>query len=112
MQCLSEFNPGPQNKSHSLTCWKVINNATLKEPYDASKMNQGRKPALGPTFTFMTDTTLWLSQKAPENDEEAAEKTNHLRILKSRTKVFSHSRKLSPSFTVTIRPRALICRIA
>ncbi|TEB25150.1 P-loop containing nucleoside triphosphate hydrolase protein [Coprinellus micaceus] len=64
----------------------VINNATLKEPYDASKTNQERKPALGPTFTFMTDTTLWLSQKAPEIDEEAAEKTSHLRILKSRTK--------------------------
>ncbi|KAJ3504784.1 hypothetical protein NMY22_g17805 [Coprinellus aureogranulatus] len=66
----------------------VINNSTLKEPYDASKKNQERKPALGPSFTFMTDTTLWLSRKAVEEGEEG-DSANHLEILKSRTKVTS-----------------------
>ena len=38
-------------------------------------------PALGPTFTFLTDTTLWLTRSAAVDEEYVAE------VLKSRSVV-------------------------
>lgn len=46
-----------------------------------------RKPALGPSFTFLTDATLWLSQRPPTGctDKEA---TLHVaEVFRSRTTV-------------------------
>ncbi|KAI0787380.1 P-loop containing nucleoside triphosphate hydrolase protein [Fomes fomentarius] len=63
--------------SYSLTII-VINNSTRMGPRNTGSANPeavfetDRKPALGPSFTFMTDTTLWLSRRPPGEQEEGA----------------------------------------
>ncbi|KAH6909152.1 P-loop containing nucleoside triphosphate hydrolase protein [Coprinopsis sp. MPI-PUGE-AT-0042] len=57
----------------------VINSATRTQEDDSSQ----RKPALGPSFTFMTDTTLWLSDMRELSEPPF---THCLKILKSRDK--------------------------
>ncbi|EMD34019.1 hypothetical protein CERSUDRAFT_159414, partial [Gelatoporia subvermispora B] len=49
----------------------VINSSTGAAPRnrDSAFFDTDRKPALGPSFTFMTDTTVWLTKHAAQNDE-------------------------------------------
>ncbi|TFK27757.1 P-loop containing nucleoside triphosphate hydrolase protein [Coprinopsis marcescibilis] len=85
------------SKAHGATIL-VINNATLKHGFDATKPVEQleKKPALGPSFTFMTDTTLWLSsQKKDPSDPNASSPTFHLSILKSRNKASGLARSFS-----------------
>ncbi|PIL35313.1 hypothetical protein GSI_02038 [Ganoderma sinense ZZ0214-1] len=46
-----------------------------------------RKPALGPSFTFLTDATLWLSKRRPEPDNRVDEgSTLHtVEVMRSRS---------------------------
>ncbi|KAI0760960.1 P-loop containing nucleoside triphosphate hydrolase protein [Trametes elegans] len=64
----------------------VINAATKILPGNPEAVFETtRKPALGPSFTFLTDATLWLSQRSPlsSTDEEA---TLHVaEVFRSRT---------------------------
>ncbi|KAF6757171.1 P-loop containing nucleoside triphosphate hydrolase protein, partial [Ephemerocybe angulata] len=73
----------------------IINDATVVNLLNVEDAKRERKPALGPTFTFMTDTTLWLSPpKAGEEGEDvdaAQTECDYLTIIKSRNKVSSQS---------------------
>jgi hypothetical protein len=50
-----------------------------------------RKPALGPSFTHLTDATVWLSavmQDGSDNDEGRGDRPTHVvQVLRSRKKV-------------------------
>ena len=48
-----------------------------------------RKPALGPSFTFMTDATLWLSKRRPHPDDKVDDgSTLHtVEVMRSRITV-------------------------
>jgi hypothetical protein len=64
-------------------CAKIINNATAStshNPHSAFSTTV-RKPALGPSFTFLTDATLWLSRICAGGDIYVAE------VFRSRTTV-------------------------
>ncbi|KJA26228.1 hypothetical protein HYPSUDRAFT_198987 [Hypholoma sublateritium FD-334 SS-4] len=60
----------------------VINNSSRK-----GRDTPERKPALGPSFALLTDTTLWLEAKNDNNTEDSTEdNTVHtMQILKSRS---------------------------
>ena len=60
--------------------FQVVNKATRVQEDEKTE----KKPALGPSFTFMSDTTLWLSDMKELSDKAF---THELRILKSRDKV-------------------------
>jgi RAD51-like protein 3 len=60
---------------------KVINGTASQGPDTFA-----RKPALGPSFALMTDTTLWLQAKL-DNDHTDAPPSYFLTILRSRSVV-------------------------
>ncbi|RDX56980.1 P-loop containing nucleoside triphosphate hydrolase protein [Lentinus brumalis] len=68
--------------SFSLTIL-VINTSTRVGPRNPHAMNTeavfetGRKPGLGPSFTFMTDATLWLARRSRDEREGEADSTMH-----------------------------------
>ncbi|KDR78987.1 hypothetical protein GALMADRAFT_244701 [Galerina marginata CBS 339.88] len=62
----------------------VINNTASKGPD-----TQERKPALGPSFALMTDTTLWL--QADQNTIHDGSVLHSIQILKSRSKPIGYS---------------------
>ncbi|RPD59693.1 P-loop containing nucleoside triphosphate hydrolase protein [Lentinus tigrinus ALCF2SS1-6] len=82
--------------SFSLTIL-VINTSTKVGPRNTYVANPeavfetGRKPGLGPSFTFMTDTTLWLTRRSRDEQEGDADSTVHTaevfrsRITRSKT---------------------------
>ncbi|EAU85550.2 hypothetical protein CC1G_06263 [Coprinopsis cinerea okayama7 len=84
----------------------VVNSATLKQGVDGTIPSGQieRKPALGPSFTFMTDTTLWLSEmKVQATDEPvdaSIESVSSLKILNSRNTVslFPFASRAEPFF--------------
>ncbi len=52
----------------------------------------GREPGLGPSFTFMTDATLWLARRSRDEREGEADSTMHTaEVFRSRLTVGSHS---------------------
>lgn len=57
-------------RSHNLTIL-VLNTATSNPTANPAQLfsNSPRKPALGPSFTYMTDATIWLSKPANTNVE-------------------------------------------
>ncbi|KAI0671322.1 P-loop containing nucleoside triphosphate hydrolase protein [Trametes maxima] len=65
----------------------VINTSTKILPRNPeAAFDTTRKPALGPSFTFMTDETLWLSRRPSEDPEEDEETAVHVvEVLRSRT---------------------------
>lgn len=70
---------------------KVINNATSSAPaphnwYSAFSTTSA-KPALGPSFTFLTDATIWISRLRGTlgNDETGA--THIIEVFRSKTMV-------------------------
>ena len=65
--------------SRALRSIQVINSTTRVAPRRPDATNPEavfettRKPALGPSFTFTADATLWLSRRATQNDFEEGE---------------------------------------
>ncbi|KAF9466479.1 P-loop containing nucleoside triphosphate hydrolase protein [Collybia nuda] len=58
----------------------VINNATI------SHLGNVRKPALGPSFAFMTDATIWLCRyEGSENDNDETGSVYVAEVLRSKT---------------------------
>jgi RAD51-like protein 3 len=66
-------------KYHNSSEPKIVNNSAGQGPHSVE-----RKPALGPSFALMTDTTLWL-QKIPGPDEIS--NLRSIQIIKSRSVV-------------------------
>ncbi|CDO71803.1 hypothetical protein BN946_scf184939.g27 [Trametes cinnabarina] len=69
----------------------VINNSTKMLPRNPDAVFETtRKPALGPSFTFMTDATLWLSRRPEGESTDDGESSVHVaEVLRSRISVFS-----------------------
>jgi RAD51-like protein 3 len=74
--------------------YQVINNTTSSYPSDPQSVFNStiRKPALGPSFTALTDVTLWLSQYNATGGEPMSNcddsNTIHVaEVLRSRTNV-------------------------
>jgi RAD51-like protein 3 len=67
---------------------KVINNATNATPNNPQSLfsTTTKKPALGPSFAFQSDATLWLA-RAPELDLEDGTVVNVAEVLRSRITV-------------------------
>ncbi|KAI0955918.1 hypothetical protein AcV7_006457 [Taiwanofungus camphoratus] len=65
----------------------VINTSTACSPrnLDSAFLSTVRKPALGPSFTYLTDTTLWLSKCMLDVDEADAPDVYIAEIFRSRT---------------------------
>ncbi|KAI9061202.1 P-loop containing nucleoside triphosphate hydrolase protein [Trametes sanguinea] len=73
----------------------VINNSTKMLPRNPDAIFEtARKPALGPSFTFMTDATLWLSRR-PE-DESADEKGSTMHVAEVLRSRISRSKTWAP----------------
>ncbi|GBE88299.1 P-loop containing nucleoside triphosphate hydrolase protein [Sparassis crispa] len=67
----------------------VINTSSGSSPWnpDSAFLSTTRKPALGPSFTFLTETTLWLAKCESEGDDPEQECTTHVaEVFRSRTK--------------------------
>ncbi|KZT07752.1 P-loop containing nucleoside triphosphate hydrolase protein [Laetiporus sulphureus 93-53] len=65
----------------------VINTSTkcLPRNPDSAFMSTDRKPALGPSFTFLTDTTLWISQTDDVGEEADGSTIRHVaEVFRSR----------------------------
>ncbi|KAL1940160.1 hypothetical protein VTO73DRAFT_9111 [Trametes versicolor] len=64
----------------------VTNSSTKILPSNPETVFEtARKPALGPSFTFMADATLWLSQRPPEEPQADDDSTMHVaEVLRSR----------------------------
>ncbi|GLB40569.1 putative P-loop containing nucleoside triphosphate hydrolase protein [Lyophyllum shimeji] len=65
----------------------VINNATLINPRDTANLSAARKPALGPSFAFLTDATLWLETTGDEavHDHDREYTVRSAEVLRSKT---------------------------
>jgi RAD51-like protein 3 len=66
---------------------KVLNSAALARAKDSTPMLSvnSKKPALGPSFTFTTDTSLWLTKHPGKEEHEPDFFT--MEILRSKTMV-------------------------
>ncbi|KAJ6627525.1 P-loop containing nucleoside triphosphate hydrolase protein, partial [Mycena sp. CBHHK59/15] len=67
-------------QTFSLTIF-VINNSAAYTPFvsgTASNNPNIRKPALGPSFTFLTDATLWLALRRDDSDAQGDGYTKHV----------------------------------
>ncbi|KAF8072080.1 P-loop containing nucleoside triphosphate hydrolase protein [Lyophyllum atratum] len=75
-------------QSHSCSIL-VINNSTFVNPSNphATNASAARKPALGPSFTFMSDATLWLAQPVEHRmqDRETVYTIRSAEVLRSKT---------------------------
>ncbi|KAG2147684.1 P-loop containing nucleoside triphosphate hydrolase protein [Suillus clintonianus] len=65
----------------------VINGTSAAAPFNQSSAFAStiRKPALGPSFTFMTDCTLWLSKTKDLPDSEGSFSVHVAEVFRSRT---------------------------
>ena len=78
---------------------EVVNNTSASLPHNplSAFSSTVRKPALGPSFTFLTDCTIWLAR---QEDAEAGSSTHAAEIFKSRSAVRLHDSRLAlPSHT-------------
>lgn len=68
---------------------QVINSSSASSPRnrDSAFLSTIRKPALGPSFTFLTDTTVWLSRDTGGGDAEDGSTTYVAEVFRSRTMV-------------------------
>ncbi|KAF5382147.1 hypothetical protein D9615_004241 [Tricholomella constricta] len=70
---------------------EVINNTTFTNPSNLQSTNVSgaRKPALGPSFTFLTDATLWLAKPrehmAQDHDHDLGYTVRSAEVLRSKT---------------------------
>ncbi len=71
--------------------WKqVVNGSSASPPHnpDSAFAATVRKPALGPSFAYMSDTTLWLAEfKGPKGEDRNTEPVYVAEILRSRSTV-------------------------
>ncbi|KAJ3741718.1 P-loop containing nucleoside triphosphate hydrolase protein [Lentinula detonsa] len=79
----------------------LINNATLMQPRSTARAQTTaevtnprsvfastiRKPALGPSFTFMTDATLWVSLWPAQEEDEEKFTTHVVEVFRSKFSV-------------------------
>ncbi|CCM03090.1 uncharacterized protein FIBRA_05210 [Fibroporia radiculosa] len=70
----------------------VINSSSRSLPCnpDSAFLSTVRKPALGPSFTFLTDTTLWLSKDLADSSNADEEATTHVAEIFRSKKTVSH----------------------
>lgn len=68
---------------------QVVNTSTKCTPHNPDSVfaSTDRKPALGPSFTFLTDTTLWLAKRGSAEDGSA---THVAEVFRSRLVVSLH----------------------
>ncbi|KAF9223515.1 P-loop containing nucleoside triphosphate hydrolase protein [Gyrodon lividus] len=73
-------------RTYSLT-FLIMNNTSASAPYNpvSALSSTARKPALGPSFTFLTDCTLWLVHHEGVNNAEAESTTHVAEVCRSRT---------------------------
>ncbi|KAF9234124.1 P-loop containing nucleoside triphosphate hydrolase protein [Melanogaster broomeanus] len=74
-------------RTYSLT-FLIINNTSASAPYNPSSAfsSTTRKPALGPSFTFLTDCTLWLGNCEEVHEGAEVGSTIHVaEVFRSRT---------------------------
>ncbi|KAJ3981293.1 hypothetical protein F5890DRAFT_1556918 [Lentinula detonsa] len=81
--------------------YSLINNATLMQPRSTARAQTTaevtnprsvfastiRKPALGPSFTFMTDATLWVSLWPAQEEDEEKFTTHVVEVFRSKFSV-------------------------
>ncbi|KAG1821889.1 P-loop containing nucleoside triphosphate hydrolase protein [Suillus subaureus] len=67
----------------------VINGTSAAAPFNQSSAFAStiRKPALGPSFTFMTDCTLWLSKTEDMPDSEGSFSVHVAEVFRSRATI-------------------------
>lgn len=67
---------------------QVINDTSSSAPHNPYSLfgNTVRKPALGPSFTFLTDVTVWV---AKYDDEEGRGTRHVLEVFRSKVAVSS-----------------------
>lgn len=80
---------------------EIVNNTSASHPHNplSAFSSTTRKPALGPSFTFLTDCTIWLVRHEGMTNAEAGSSMHVAEIFKSRTTVSLRFRD-SPSFSV------------
>jgi RAD51-like protein 3 len=75
---------------------EVVNNTSAsppRNPLSAFSLTV-RKPALGPSFTFLTDCTIWLARHEDTTNTEAGSSIHVAEIFKSRSTVRLHDSRL------------------
>ena len=79
---------------------QIINNTSASPPHNplSAFSSTTRKPALGPSFTFLTDCTIWLARHEDATNSEAGTTTHVAEIFKSRSTVSAHGFGGSPFF--------------
>lgn len=76
---------------------QVVNNTSASPPRNPMSVFSStvRKPALGPSFTFLTDCTIWLARHENTTNAEAGTSIHVAEIFKSRSTVrLHHSRHM------------------
>ncbi|KIK99168.1 hypothetical protein PAXRUDRAFT_823068 [Paxillus rubicundulus Ve08.2h10] len=73
-------------RTYSLT-FLVMNNTAASTPHNpiSAFSSTSRKPALGPSFMFLTDCTLWLANHGAADNAEAGSTTHVAEVFRSRT---------------------------
>lgn len=97
---------------HMASCnsLEVVNN-TAGSPQNPPSTT--RKPALGPSFTFLTDCTLWLARRDTATNADAGSSTHVAEILRSRSTVRVHdlaTRRLLNRINLSDRGRGVRSR--
>ncbi|KIJ66711.1 hypothetical protein HYDPIDRAFT_26138 [Hydnomerulius pinastri MD-312] len=79
-------------QTYSLT-FLIINGTSASAPYNPQSAfsSTTRKPALGPSFTFLTDCTLWLAKHEDRDKAEAGSTKHVVEVFRSRTTVRASS---------------------
>jgi len=72
-------------RTYSLTVY-VINDTSSAQPHNPTSAFNTRKPALGPSFAFLTDACLWLAKYDTHDIDDDSRTTTHVaEVLRSRT---------------------------
>ncbi|KAG9315058.1 P-loop containing nucleoside triphosphate hydrolase protein [Chiua virens] len=79
---------------------EVVNNTSASPLHNSLSVfpSTTRKPALGPSFTFLTDCTIWLARREDMMDAEAGESMHAVEIFKSRATVRNYGFTIRLSF--------------
>lgn len=77
---------------------EIINDTSSAHPHNplSAFSSTTRKPALGPSFTFLTDCTIWVAKQEGTTDAEAGSSIHVAEIFKSRSTVSLRSRHCLP----------------
>lgn len=71
---------------------EIVNNTSASPPHNplSAFSSTTRKPALGPSFTFLTDCTIWLATHEDTTNAEAGSSIHVAEIFRSRSTVRVH----------------------